>query len=101
MLNIYFFLYNSNIIITFATDKQIKQKIMRQIETKGGYLVVERIGGLDVYMDDNLVCELSGKTLSSYSYDDKIDTDKLDDDISEELGTLEVLGKVSDPFNVL
>ena len=74
---------------------------MRQIETKGGYLVVERIGGLDVYMDDNLVCELSGKTLSSYSYDDKIDTDKLDDDISEELGTLEVLGKVSDPFNVL
>ena len=74
---------------------------MRQIETKGGYLVVERIGGLDVYMDDNLVCELNGKTLSNYSYDDKIDTNKLDDDISEELGTLEVLGKISDPFNVL
>ena len=92
-------LANSNIIITFANVKQIT-KIMLHVETPNGYLVIERIGGMDVYMDECLVCELSGN-LSSYTYDDEVDGEKLDAAIEEELETLNVLETITDPYNFI
>lgn len=74
---------------------------MKQVTTPNGYLVIERIGGLDVFMEDHLVCEICGKTFADYSYDEKVNTDKLDNDILEELDTLNVIEKITDPFNVL
>jgi hypothetical protein len=64
---------------------------MRQVETPSGYLAIERIGGIDVYMDDCLVCELTAKTMSNFSYDEKIDTNKLEEAIEDELDTERVL----------
>ena len=43
---------------------------MTHVETPNGYLVVERIGGMDVYRDDCFVCELNGN-LSYYMKDEK------------------------------
>jgi hypothetical protein len=73
---------------------------MIQVETPNGYLVIERIGGMDVYMNDCLVCELSGN-LSSYTYDDKVDGEKLDAAIEDELDTLNVLENITDPYNFI
>jgi len=67
---------------------------MRQINTPSGYLAIERIGGIDVYMDDCLVCELTGKTMSHFSYDEKVDTNKLEEAIEDELDTERVLNSI-------
>ena len=69
---------------------------MKQIHTANGYLVIERMGGLDVYMDDIFVCELSGKSLADFSYDEQVDVLKLDDAIDDELDTLRVMDKIHD-----
>lgn len=71
---------------------------MIHVETPNGYLVIERIGGMDVYIDDFLVCELNGN-LSYYKKDEKIDYEALEDAIDEELDTLEVLEELNDPYN--
>ena len=72
---------------------------MLHTETPNGYLVVERLGGMDVYMDECLVCELSG-SLSFYMDDnDNIDGDALDAAIDDELDTLEVLERITDPYS--
>lgn len=57
---------------------------MRSVNTDS-YLVIEVIGGLDAYSDDLLVCCLNGKTLADFSYDEKVDTDKLESAILEEI----------------
>lgn len=57
---------------------------MRSVNTES-YLVIEVIGGLDAYSDDLLVCSLNGKTLADFSYDEKVDTDKLESAILEEI----------------
>ena len=74
---------------------------MNNIETANGYLVVERIGGLDVYREDVFVCELCGKSLSDFTYNEEIDSDKLDSAIDDELDTLEVINNISDPYNFI
>lgn len=74
---------------------------MKQVTTVYGYLVIERIGGLDVYYDDAFVCELSGKSLSDFSYDGIVNVDKLDDAIGDELDTLDVMEVITDPFNCI
>lgn len=57
---------------------------MRSVNTDS-YLVIEVIGGLDAYSDDLLVCCLNGKTLADFSYDEKVDTNKLESAILEEI----------------
>ena len=71
---------------------------MRQVETDS-YLVIEVIGGLDVYSDDVYLCSLHNKTLNDFSYNDKVDKKKLEDAIDDELDTLDVLDKLNDPYN--
>ena len=71
---------------------------MTHVETPNGYLVIERIGGMDVYRDDCFVCELNGN-LSYYMKDEKVDGDALDAAIDEELDTLEVLEELNDTYN--
>ncbi len=74
---------------------------MLHTETPNGYLVVERLGGMDVYMDECLVCELSG-SLSFYMDDnDNIDGEKLDAAIEDELDTIHVLERITDPYNFI
>lgn len=74
---------------------------MKEALTPNGYLVVERIGGMDVYMGDCLVCELSG-TIEDYMYgDDGLDGEKLDEAIEDELGTVNVMNTITDPYNFL
>ena len=57
---------------------------MRSVNTDS-YLVIEVIGGLDAYCDDLLVCCLHDKSLDDFSYDEKVDTDKLESAILEEI----------------
>ena len=66
---------------------------MRQIETPNGYTAIEVIGGIDVYCDDCYVCELSG-----VSFDNFVDENALDDAIDDEVDTLAVMDKISDPY---
>ena len=56
---------------------------MRSVNTDS-YLVIEVIGGLDAYCDDLLVCSLNGKTLADFTYDGKVDKEKLEDAIYDE-----------------
>ena len=74
---------------------------MKQVITDYDYLVIERIGGLDVYYGDAFVCELSGKSLSDFSRDEIVDVDKLDDAIWDEIDTLDVMERITDPFNCI
>jgi len=65
---------------------------MRQIVTPDGYLAIERIGGIDIYSSgDCLVCELNKKTFADFSYNGKVNGDKLDEAIEDELDTLDVM----------
>lgn len=86
----------SYIIITFAHVNNKRKVNMTNVETENGYLVIERIGGLDVYIDDCLVCELSGKSLSDYK-----STDDLDSAIEDEIDTLRVMDRITDPYNFI
>ena len=69
---------------------------MKKATTPNGYLAIERIGGIDIYMDSCLVCELNKKTLDDFTYDEKINGDKLDEAIEDELDTLNVLEKLDE-----
>ena len=70
---------------------------MRQIVTPNGYLAIERIGGIDVYSSgDCLVCELSNKTLADFSYNGKVNGDKLDEAIEDEIDTMDVMEKLDE-----
>ena len=71
---------------------------MRQVNTPSGYLAIERIGGIDVYMGDCIVCELCCKTLDNFSYDGKINTDKLEEAIEDEIDTDRVLNNLKDCY---
>ena len=57
---------------------------MRHV-TESGYTVVETTSGIDVYDEEEFVCELSGRTLSQFKYNGKVNDDKLEDAIKEEL----------------
>jgi hypothetical protein len=67
---------------------------MRQVNTPSGYLAIERIGGIDVYMEDCIVCELCCKTLDDFSYDGKIDKDKLEKAIEDEIELVDLVEKL-------
>ena len=56
---------------------------MRTYETGLGYVVIETINGLDVEENGEFVCELAGRCLADYSFDDVIDEDMLENDIKE------------------
>jgi hypothetical protein len=71
---------------------------MKQVNTDS-YLVIEVIGGLDVYIDDTYMCSLHGKTFGDFEYNEKVDTKKLEAAIDDELDTLEVMDKINDPYN--
>jgi hypothetical protein len=71
---------------------------MRSVNTDS-FLVVEVIGGLDAYCEDLLVCCIHGKSLDDFSYDGKIDTDKLEEAIDDEMETLNIMENViNDPY---
>lgn len=50
-----------------------------------GYEVVETMYGLDVYENGDYVCELMGKTLEDFTYDEVVNSEELEDVINEEL----------------
>lgn len=81
----------------------LKQKgnNMERVVTPNGYVVVERINGLDVYEDEaekNIVCELNGKELKDYSYNGQISGERLDVDIEDELDTMRIMDKLDYPY---
>ena len=54
--------------------------------TELGYLVKETISGLDVYDDHgDFVCEISRATLGNFTYDGKVDDDKLEQAIKDQI----------------
>ena len=67
---------------------------MKQIETPNGYVAIEVIGGIDIYLFDCYVCELSG-----VSFDNFVDENALDDAIDDELDTLKAMDRITDPYN--
>jgi len=67
---------------------------MKQIETPNGYTATERIGWIDIYEGDDLVCELNGVSLDNFT-----DDSALDDAIEDELDTLRAMDKINDPYN--
>lgn len=71
---------------------------MKQVITDS-YVVIEVIGGLDVYMGETYMCSLHGKTLNDFRYNGKVDKNKLEEAIDDELDTLDTLDKIQDPYN--
>jgi hypothetical protein len=63
------------------------------------YVVRETTDGLDVYEDDNLVCELEGYTLRNF-YDEweNIDEDELYQAIQEEIELDETMAKLKEQW---
>ena len=55
------------------------------------YQVIETINGLDVYENDEFVCELYGKTFADYSYNGVINDDNLESDIDEMIDTVDFI----------
>ena len=49
-------------------------------------------------MDDCIVCELCCKTLDDFSYDGKIDADKLEEAIEDEIDTDRVLNNLKECY---
>jgi hypothetical protein len=68
---------------------------MKNVNTDS-YMVVEVIGGLDAYCEDVLVCCLTGKTLEDFTYDEKVDTDKLETAIDNEIELLDLMAKITE-----
>lgn len=64
---------------------------MKEYTTELGYYVRETIDGLDVYEDGTIVCSLDNKTLAHYTYNGKVNDDKLDADIKEEIEVCDFL----------
>lgn len=74
---------------------------MERVVTPNGYVVVERINGLDVYEDEaekSFVCELNGKELKDYSYNGQVSGERLDVDIEDELDTMRIMDKLDYPY---
>jgi hypothetical protein len=71
---------------------------MKQVVTDS-YEVIEVIGGLDAYIGETYMCSLHGKTLKDFTYNGKIDKEKLEAAIDDELDTLDTLDKINDPYN--
>ena len=72
---------------------------MKQVVTDS-YLVIEVIGGLDIYSEDVYMGSLHGKTLSDFTYNGKVNKKKLDKAIDDELDTLNVIEELNDPYGV-
>lgn len=49
--------------------------------TESGYEVMETIGGLYVTENSEYVCEIPSKTISDFTYNDKVDDNKLESEI--------------------
>lgn len=65
---------------------------MRQYEmTSDFYRVVETSHGLDVYEDDQFVCEITGMCLDDFTYDGKVSEAELGQTIKEEIEVEEFL----------
>ena len=66
---------------------------MHTYETSLGYVVIETLNGLDVTENGDFVCELAGRSLADYSFDDVIDDDMLENDIKEQIEVEEFLAE--------
>ena len=67
---------------------------MRQYEmTSDFYEVVETSHGLDVYENDEFVCEITGMSLDNFTYDGKVSEAELGQAIKEEIEVEEFLNK--------
>ena len=73
---------------------------MKQVVTDS-YVVIEAIGGLDVYMGETYMCSLHGKTLNDFRYNCKVDKKKLEEAVDDEIDTLETLNKIQNPYNYM
>ena len=73
---------------------------MRTYETSSGYVVIETIYGLDVEENGEFVCELAGRSLADYSFDDVIDEDMLENDIKEQIDVEEFLTENNGMVNI-
>jgi hypothetical protein len=65
---------------------------MKEYEmTSDFYKVVETIYGLDVYEDDQFVCEIAGMCLDDFTYDGKVSEAELGQAIKEQIEVEEFL----------
>ena len=55
------------------------------------YTIVETSHGLDVYEDDQFVCEITGMSLDNFTYDGKVSEAELGQAIKEEIEVEEFL----------
>ena len=70
---------------------------MERFVTPNGFLVIQHAHGLDVYRDDSTFeCELSNKSFADFSFDEKVDGEKLDLAIDDELDTLKTMEKLNE-----
>lgn len=68
---------------------------MRQYEmTSDFYRVVETSHGLDVYEDDQFVCEITGMCLDDFTYDGKVSEAELGQAIKEQIEVEEFLEQI-------
>ena len=61
--------------------------------TSDFYEVVETSHGLDVYENDEFVCEITGMSLDNFTYDGKVSEAELGQAIKEEIEVEEFLNK--------
>ena len=59
--------------------------------TQLGYVIKETIHGLDVYDGGEFVCELTGARMADFIYNGKVNDNKLENAIEEELECEEFL----------
>jgi hypothetical protein len=65
---------------------------MKEYEmTSDFYRVVETLHGLDVYEDDQFVCEIAGMCLDDFTYDGKVSEAELGQAIKEQIEVEEFL----------
>lgn len=51
-----------------------------------GYIIKETMFGLDIYDEEEIyLCELHGKTIADFTYDEKVDVGKLENEIKVQL----------------
>jgi hypothetical protein len=61
--------------------------------TSDFYEVVETSHGLDVYEDDQFVCEIAGMRLDNFTYDGKVSEAELGQAIKEQIEVEDFLNK--------
>ena len=70
---------------------------MTIVELKNGWTVRPYEGGLDVYDEDELLCEMGGSFLSDYLDEwGNIDEDELEDAIRDEIDTNRIIDKLAE-----